>query len=162
MLSYQLARVPKLRRPERRQRRDRNRRLRTSRPHRGAADQRWSGPVGGGWPTAKTGFVDAETNPHQVFRPTGGATTTWSGRIVCNNFLSLSCESRSSSNTDWQPKHDQRFILKLNRIGTRRVGAQAGRTHGNIRASALSALSSAPETIDHRRSDRQPGYSGQE
>jgi hypothetical protein len=37
--------------------------------------------------TAKTGFVDAEPNPNQIFRPSGGV-TTWSDRIVCKQ-LSL-------------------------------------------------------------------------
>lgn len=64
-----------------------------------AADQRRSGPVGGGWPTAITGFIDAETNPNQIFRPTDGTTHDVIGsQSFVTTFLPLTCESRSTSN----------------------------------------------------------------
>ena len=42
-------------------------------------DQRSSGPVGGGWSTAKTAFVDAKPTPSRF--PADGANKTWSGRF---------------------------------------------------------------------------------
>ncbi len=62
--------------------------------HRLRGDQRSSGPVGGGWPAVRTGFVDAEPPPSRFPAPAGRPRR---GRVgFCNNFLLTQAASRAA------------------------------------------------------------------
>jgi hypothetical protein len=51
-------------------------------------DQWWSGPVGGGWPTAKTGFLGAEPTPSRFPADRQGDQDVVGSHLV-TTFLSL-------------------------------------------------------------------------
>ena len=96
--------------------------------------KRSSGPVGGGWPTAKTDSPMLN-QPRRGFRPTGGATRAGVRNMVGShhvpNFFSLRLRVAQHFTRRFAAEHDHRFVLQLNRTGIWRVGTQAGTSHGN-------------------------------
>lgn len=126
-LSYQLDRAPKLRPPERRQR--------GSEP--GSANVRAvPGPAAGrGWTKRSSGLVDAEPTPSRFPADRGqrpGRERPGRGRVAsCDNFLPAQAASRAPLQVRIDGGSTTSVPLKLNRIGSWRVGAQASTTHGD-------------------------------
>jgi hypothetical protein len=91
-LSYQLARVPKLRRAERRQK-DRNRRLRMSTPQRGSPRAAAGANGRQGWleavRRASKQVSSTPNQPHRGFRPTEGSGQDVVGSHLVTTFFSL-------------------------------------------------------------------------
>jgi hypothetical protein len=101
--------------------------------------------------------LDLRTSTPQLAR--------WGPRLIIKSQSLVTTFSRLAANRaalqdmDWQPKDDQRFILRINGIRKHGVAAEAGRRY---RPSAQPAVAFAPKINDHCRTHRQPGYSGPE